>query len=61
MAVIADLADEAEGATGQPLGHGEAPLTCRIAMVITASLTVFLFIHPDVVFDLVEMLVQTGS
>ncbi len=44
-----------------PHGHGEAPLTCRMAMVITASLTVFLFFRPDVVFDLVEMLVQPGS
>ncbi|MEM8709970.1 MAG: proton-conducting transporter membrane subunit [Planctomycetota bacterium] len=37
-------------------GHGEAPLSCRIAMVTTASLTVLLFVRPDLVYSLVETL-----
>ena len=39
-------------------GHGEAPLSCRIAMVATATLTVFLFVRPDLVYFLVESLGQ---
>jgi multicomponent Na+:H+ antiporter subunit D len=37
-------------------GHGEAPLSCRIAMVATASLTVLLFVRPDLVYGLIEAL-----
>ena len=32
--------------------HGEAPLSMRIAMVTTATLTVALFLEPDIVFEL---------
>lgn len=41
--------------------HGEAPLTSRIAMVITASLTVLLFLRPDLVHDLVQRLTEVSS
>ena len=37
-------------------GHGEAPLSCRIAMVTTATLTVLLFVKPDLVYNLVQSL-----
>jgi len=36
--------------------HGEAPVTMRIAMVATATLTVALFLVPDPLFDLVSRL-----
>ncbi len=43
-------------------GHGEAPLSCRIAMVITAGLTIVLFLQPEFVHDLVRsVLVHTAS
>jgi multicomponent Na+:H+ antiporter subunit D len=37
-------------------GHGEAPLSCQIAMVTTATITVLLFIKPDLVYDLIQSL-----
>ncbi len=37
-------------------GHGEAPLSCRIAMVTTAGLTILLFVRPDIVYSLIEAL-----
>lgn len=41
--------------------HGEAPLTSRIAMVITATLTVLLFLQPDLVHDLVTRITEVAS
>ena len=40
--------------------HGEAPLTSRIAMVATASLTALLFIQPGFVFDLVQRISEVA-
>lgn len=37
--------------------HGMAPLPCRIAMIATASLSVWLFVHPDAVHGLIHRLV----
>ncbi len=42
-------------------GHGEAPLSCRIAMVTTATLTFLLFVRPDLVYYLVQSLGQGAS
>lgn len=39
-------------------GHGEAPISCRIAMVSTAALTVLLFVRPDIVYNLIRSLGQ---
>ncbi|MEM9380540.1 MAG: proton-conducting transporter membrane subunit [Planctomycetota bacterium] len=50
-----------ETVEGAPAEHGEAPLACRIAMVVTATLTIALFFRPDVVFDLVALLVPNLS
>jgi multicomponent Na+:H+ antiporter subunit D len=38
---------------GSHADHGMAPLACRIAMVCTASLTIGLFLYPDLVHRLV--------
>jgi len=38
--------------------HGEAPLTSRIAMVATATLTVALFFRPDYVYGLVRTMTE---
>jgi len=43
---------------GSHADHGMAPLPCRIAMVCTASLTVALFLYPDVVHGLVHRVVN---
>ena len=42
-------------------GHGEAPLSCQIAMVTTATITVLLFLKPDLVYNLVQSLGQGVS
>ena len=50
-AFLRPLSEEAEA---HP--HGEAPVTMRIAMVATATLTVALFLVPDPLFELVSMM-----
>ena len=55
-AFLRPLSDEAEA---HP--HGEAPLSIRIAMITTASLTVALFLAPDLVFDLVRRATEVAS
>ncbi|MEZ6016442.1 MAG: proton-conducting transporter membrane subunit [Planctomycetota bacterium] len=39
---------------GSHAEHGPAPLACRVAMVITASLTVLLFLYPGMVHGLIH-------
>ena len=41
--------------------HGEAPLACRIPMVITAGLTIVLFLWPDGVHDLLQRVQEVPS
>lgn len=41
--------------------HGEAPLTSRIAMVATATLTVLLFVQPGFVYDLIQRITEVAS
>jgi len=41
-------------AHGDYANHGAAPLMCRVAMVVSASLTVLLFLFPDEVHALVQ-------
>ncbi|MEM9800651.1 MAG: proton-conducting transporter membrane subunit [Planctomycetota bacterium] len=41
--------------------HGEAPMSCRIAMVATSALTIALFFRPDVVHDLIQEIVRPAS
>lgn len=42
-------------------GHGEAPLPMVIAIVATASLTILLFLLPDLPLGLAELLVRNAS
>ena len=41
--------------------HGEAPLSIRIAMITTATLTVALFLAPDFVYELVQRATEVAS
>ncbi len=44
--------------TGEHPHHGPAPWTCRIAMVLTAGLSVWLFLFPDFLYDLVVRMTE---